>query len=653
MAANMTLFMTPEESERVRKQVQNRVEKCTQQIGQPREAEDPKGLVQQATSTSLMQEMSLAALGFGGPGKKSQDTITAYAVGRPYLPSTADTHDLRPMKVSELCMETHHRGRILALHRVSPVVELKASSWAAMQGQGPEDVVRLETFLHRSTLGKDILNAGSKFFIKEPYYTLSEQGEPTVRVDHPSDAIIAVQSEGPNSWRDVTDTDELEGKTPLECKDSGNAALQQKDYFKAHASYTKGLSSIAAISSSQDPLARDIHRNRSHVNLLLQRYDEAKADALASLTGKDDEDSKALDAKAYLRAANADYALANYDDAKRHYEKQLALQPDSQNAKINIRRVAARQEEKATGHYDMAKIVRSLTKTQGRPDVADFYGHTEVKKSPGAGRGLFATRAIDEREIIMGEKAFCVAWSHDTAFSALTIDVRDDAAIRVFPAGLHRAVVQKMMNNPSEMERVLDLFGDYEGLGGKGRLCEGNPVVDVFQVHDIVQRNAFSAGEQTDNEDVNNASTGLWVRVAHINHSCVPNVEKKAVGDFMVLSATRRINEGEEILLCYDENSDYDARTAAIQRTWGFKCRCALCAAEAEDGEEVRRHRRQLEEEADAFASSQNPQSAKNIMVSKARRLKQIIADTYDQERYEGLPRRALDTIEQWIKAAS
>ncbi|KAF4996939.1 hypothetical protein FDECE_12262 [Fusarium decemcellulare] len=653
MASNNTLFMTPEESERIRTTVQDQMRKRKEQTGQPRESIDPRSLIEQATSVSLMQDLSSAAFGLGAP-KKSKETMVAYAIGCPYLPCTAKIQDLEPMKLSELRMERHHRGRMLSLLRVSPVAQLEASSWAVVQGESPDDVERIEIFMHTSKHGRDILEMGSEFLVKEPYYTLNSQGERTIRVDHPSDLVVVSLSEDPESWRrrnqnGVNGVD----KPPETCKEMGNAALQKKDFARAHTYYTQGLRSISK-DGTNTTLTQDLYRNRSHVNLVLQRYDEAKADALASLTrGKDDEE-KSLDAKAYYRAGLAAYALGDYLDAKGHFEQQATLSPDNQYAKLNLRRINARLQEKITGDYNMAKVVSSLPKNNGRPDVASFDGPTEVKSSPGAGRGLFATRDIKPNEIVLCERSFCLAWSYESeAFSSLTCDVRDDAAIRVFPAGLHKAVVQKLLNNPSQAEKVLDLFGDYEGLGKKLIGQDGTPIIDSFQIHDIIQRNAYGPGQQTEDEDVSNASTGLWIRAAYVNHSCAANAKKDFVGDLLILRATTHIAKGEEITQSYDESSDYDVRTQNIQRTWGFKCQCKLCVAEEADGPEVRRRRRELEENVKAFVERENPSGASKIMVNKAKRIRQALNGAYDEKRFKGLPRRALLGIDHWLQVAN
>lgn len=652
MAAKYTLFMTPEESERVKKTVQDQNRKCQEQMGQLRGPCDPTTLTQQAVSTSLVQDLASAASA-NGASKNSSETMVAYGVGRPYSPCTSELSALKFMELRDLRMETHHRGRVLYLRRISPVVELKASSWIVVRGESHDDAERLEVFLHKSKHSQELLNLGSEFLVKEPYFTLNHQGQPTIRIDHPSDLIISTYSDSAESWRNANSSSAGPAKTASRCKEDGNAALSAQKYWRAHAHYTEGLSLILKGDESNKTLLNDLYRNRSHINLLLERFDEARTDGLSSLTHGDSREQKALDAKAYYRAGSAAYNLGDFEAAKSYFAEQEKLEPDNQYAKVSLQRTNMRLKEQSIGAYNWKKVVNSLSKTRGRPDVASFDDYTEIRESPGAGRGLFLTRDINADEIIMCEKAFCVVWNHEPdALSSLTCDLRDDAAIRVFPSGLHKGVMQKLLNNPSHIEKVLDLFGDYKGLGNKVHESDGSPVIDTFQVHDIIQRNAFGPGQQSEDEDISNASTGLWIRSAYINHSCVPNAKKEYVGDLMVLRASRRIAAGEEITHSYDESTDYDVRTAALDRTWGFKCHCALCAAEEMDGPALRKRRQGLENEVNAFVQRENASGARKILVLKAKRLRQSLIDTYDPERYEGLPRRALLGIEQWLQAA-
>ncbi|KAI1013672.1 hypothetical protein LB503_010702 [Fusarium chuoi] len=650
---NNTILMSPEESERIQRTIKDVARLREEQTGQSREPTDPKSLVEQAISTSLIQEMSSAVFGLGAP-RKTRETMVVYGIGKQYPPSTAKLADLQPMAIKDLRMETHHQGFFLALRRVSPVCILQASSWTVVKGQSSDEVERLEVFLHTSQYGGNTLEIASDLVIKEPYYTLNAQGECTIRIDHPSDLMITAIAENPESWRDNKHYSRRTNLvSPGEFKSKGNhALLKKKNYAQAYFWYTQGLKHLKS-DEGCETVRKDLHRNRAHVNLQLQRFDEAISDALDSLTGGETEDLKSLDAKAYNRAGMAAYSQGEFLQARRYFEQQERLQPEDQQPKLHLRRVNARLREEAEGTYDMKRIVSNLSKAGGRPDTASYCGPTEIKNSPRASRGLFTTRDIETNEIILCEKAFCAAWSHEAeTFTALACDLREDAAIKVFPAGLHKAVVRKLLNNSSQVEKVLSLHGDYRGLGAKLHEVDGSHVTDTFQVHDIIQCNAFGMGQQTEDEDVSNASTGLWIRASYINHSCIPNTMKDFVGDLIIFRATRRIAAGEEITHSYDESSDYEARRANILRTWNFQCRCQLCHVEGAERDHVRERRRQAGEKADSFAEANSPYGASRIMVRKAKMLRQTLNETYDVKSYKGLPRRALAVIDEWLRIA-
>jgi hypothetical protein len=160
-------------------------------------------------------------------------------------------------------------------------------------------------------------------------------------------------------------------------------------------------------------------------------------------------------------------------------------------------------------------------------------------------------------------------------------------------------------------------------------------------------------GQQTEDEDVSNASTGLWIRASYINHSCIPNAKKDFVGDLIIFRAIRRIVTGEEITHSYDESSDYEARKTNIRRIWNFECRCQLCLVEGAESENIRKGRRQAEEKANYFAKANSPYDASRIMVRRSKMLRQTLNETYDEKSYKGLPRRALAVTDEWLRIAS
>ncbi|KAK1991281.1 tetratricopeptide [Colletotrichum falcatum] len=657
-----TVLLTEQEAQRIRTTVLERQKQCSERKGNAREPRDAHATVSQATGTSLMMDMGSMA------GQGQGDKLPALGVGQAYPPSTASLDALEPMKLAELRMDTHHRGRSLAVKRASrcPVVTLAARSWTAVQDDDDEgeETERLEICLHKTTDGRDTLESARRYIIKEPYFTLTEDGEATLRIDHPSDLVVCpeeiVKGSGSPSApaaQDAARAEELAKK----CKDKGNAALQKRDLPLARESYTQGLGLARqeAVQRTNPGLARDIARNRAHVHLLMDRQDEAVADAEASLTGADDQRSKELDSKAYFRAGSGAYNLGRYERAKEYFEKAKALAPEEKGAAAYLRRIETRLREQARGEYDFQRLRAGLSRASPRADAASFTGKTEVGSSgAGRGRGLFAKCDVAAGEVVMVEKAFCVVWGHESdALTAMTYDVRDDR-IRAAPVGLAKAVTQRLLRNPSQIDRVMDLYGDYRGEGEAStpaptptRAGEA-PVVDVFRVHDIVSRNAFGPGGQYGDEGAANASTGLWVRAAYINHSCAANARKEYVGDLMVLRALRPIRAGDEILHSYDASADLAARRRALATTWGFECGCALCAAEETDGEELRGRRAGLARDADAFVDATPWAAAGRAAVSRARRLARDIDATYDDDKYRDLPRLASERIREWLAKA-
>jgi tetratricopeptide (TPR) repeat protein len=657
-----TIYLTEQEVERIRNTVKEKVKKCSELEGRAREPRDKQSSIGQAKNASLMADM----------GGAQEDALPALGVGSFYPPSTFTLHDLQPMKLTELQMNTHYRGRRLTVKRISPVVTLTARSWTIVQDENDEEVERLELCLHSLRYGEDVLESGSVFVIKEPYFTLGDDGEATLLINHPSDLVIceeesasiksasiksasiksaSLASKETNGGSKDAATVENAAKT---LKTQGNAALKEGDLPLALAKYTVALKIASQdVPDIDSTLAQDISRNRAYVNLLLNRLDGAKMDAKASIIDKEDERSKELDAKAYLRAGNAAYSQGKYNEAKSFCDEQQKLAPGSKDASISLRRIEKRLREQEKGLYNFKNIQTALSRNSPNADAASFTRNTLVKDSPGKGRGLFAACDIPAGDLVMCEKAFCVVWGHQReALTAITYDLRDDR-IRISPVGLSRAVVQKLLNNPSEIEKVMNLFGDYSGDGKDVFQTEDGPVVDTFRVHDIVSRNAFGAGNQYGEEDAKRASTGLWVRAAYANHSCFPNVKKECMGDLMLLRATQAIKAGTELFHSYDESSDYDTRQAALMATWGFECNCGLCQVQKSEDPAVRKKRAKLASDADAFVERSRWVDAKRLTISKAKALAKAIDDTYDSQKYDGLPRVAAENIQKWLALAA
>ncbi|KAK2604446.1 hypothetical protein N8I77_007376 [Diaporthe amygdali] len=599
-----TIYFTPQEINRIHATVTSTLHNASQLKGTLRQPRDAPSSLREATAASLMADMAGSSQNLG-----RGETLPILTIGQPYPACTISTSDLHPMKLADLRMETHHRGCKLILKRatgirgkgLSAVVQLAARSWTLVQDvEGDGDVERLEVCLHTHQHGKDVLecSGGKAMVVREPYFTVTEQGEATVRVDHPSD-LECFNDEESSSGRKVEDSfedPETAAQEARRCKERGNAALVARDSPLAYTYYTRGLQLTQHHANNfhnntqLEAITRDLHRNRAHTNLLLSNLDAAKSDALSSLTeaSATDSESQALDSKAYYRAGCAAYNLGEYEEAREFFSKRLQLTPEAGDAVI--RKADQRIRERDTGAYDWPKMKAAAAFSRSREiDAASFVNRTRVGDSPGRGCGLFAACDVRPGELLLCEKAFCVAWGDRKASAtAVTYDVRD-GRIRVSPVGLVKAVVEKLRGTPSNIERVLELYGDYRGDEDcprqKAHPDDNSPVVDVFRIHDIVSRNAFALGSSARNPVKPGAevggismSTGLWVRAARINHSCMPNTEKEFIGDMMLIRAKRPIAAGEELLHSYvDERSSYKVRQEALMTTWGFECDCGLC----------------------------------------------------------------------------
>lgn len=239
--------------------------------------------------------------------------------------------------------------------------------------------------------------------IKEPFYTANDQGEATMRIDHPSDLVLSPHKEVITGLKSFSKVSKAAPKvrTAKECKEDGNAALKQKELLRAHASYTEGLRLVTENAEVKDNLAYDISRNRAHVNLLLNRLDEAKADAMAAIINVEDQKHKDLDSKAYFRAGCAAYNLGEFQEAKGFFGAQQKLSPNDKDATANLRKIEMRLREQATGIYDFEKIQAGLRLGRPRIDAANFTRNTMIKESPGHGRGLYATSDVKPGDIIL------------------------------------------------------------------------------------------------------------------------------------------------------------------------------------------------------------------------------------------------------------
>jgi len=107
--------------------------------------------------------------------------------------------------------------------------------------------------------------------------------------------------------------------------------------------------------------------------------------------------------------------MQRLDEAKRCLQEQKRLNPADKDVAARIRKTEQLIHEKETDSYNLKKLKASLllSSRQGIiADAASFTRNVSIKPSPGRGRGLFAKNDIQEGELIMCEKSFCVVWEN-------------------------------------------------------------------------------------------------------------------------------------------------------------------------------------------------------------------------------------------------
>jgi hypothetical protein len=172
-----------------------------------------------------------------------------------------------------------------------------------------------------------------------------------------------------------------------------------------------------------------------------------------------------------------------------------------------------------------------------------------VKPSPGKGLGVFATRALEPGDIIIEE---------EPVFKITPPPFREGVGYPLSEVGLLVREEFELLSAEIQAE-VLSLHA-YTTAAEK----------TVDELVPIFRSNAYNSGKQI----------GLFPKIARINHSCRPNTSYfwNERLNRRVVYATRRIEEGQEILVSYIPLLHKHADRQKRLDQYGFKCSCDACA---------------------------------------------------------------------------
>lgn len=255
----------------------------------------------------------------------------------------------------------------------------------------------------------------------------------------------------------------------------------------------------------------------------------------------------------------------------------------------------------------------------------------------------------------MVEKAAHMLNMDDSAFyPAITYDASNDRT-RSRMHAFWQDTIFKLTLNPSRIPVITSLYdGGYDALPEEGQTVDGQAVIDAFHIRSCLEHNTLTINTsfpgQTKEEfgfcreEPHAQGGGIWLRASMANHSCLFNAARSHVGDLIILRATKPIAAGEEILINYTSNDNYELRQVLLEQQWGFTCDCPCCKAESEDSYQIRGHRAKLLQEFMQLKETPDPENRAQLKSLAT----QLLA-TFDKQKYDRLPHPFIIEVHEWL----
>ncbi|KAH7196398.1 uncharacterized protein B0J16DRAFT_325915 [Fusarium flagelliforme] len=559
------------------KQIQGAAERAARRKGQAVRDHPPS---QQVVSSFMMKLMANSYR-----PQSNENTIATMQVPAPYPPCIKSANELEPIMISDMRLETHHRGKKILLRVLTPPDRMTAVMAIVEDEKGTAVLLQLyhqpeETIVPAT----EILNPNMVYILKEPFFKCATDGTYSLRVDHPSDIIQLDGADDriPSHWRPSM---VISHENSSDIRKQGNDAVQVKKWAEALRLYSSAIQ--AGQTSEERQLA---FLNRSLANLNLNRPKQALLDA-EKATNPAMPSEKAL-----FRKARALHELGDYQQSLEILEELTHSFPENKAASSEKARINERLKEQQTGEYNFTQMYKQAERTPPFIDCATFSAPVEIRESPGRGKGLFTTKAVSAGELLLCEKAFAYSFAGDEQSRKQTKILMNLATKRMVVGGqahLLTLIVQKLYHNSSLSADFGDLHhADYQ----KPTVLEtdGTPVVDSFLVEKITSFNNFgaprtsresflkatsSSRDMTSGKDFEYTTSGIWLLASRINHSCVGNCRRSFIGDMQIVRATKDLVAGTELRFCYRLPVAFESYQEAQKgfKNWGFTCDCELC----------------------------------------------------------------------------
>lgn len=446
----------------------------------PRDHPHPRLLVSQ-----FMMKLAFAASRSSGP-----HTLSTSQVPPAYHPCVRPSRELKPMMISRMALENHHRGSQVLIRVLTPPDRVTAIMAIVEDQEGTAVLLQLYNQPQESLVGKDqILHVGHICIIKEPYFKVTSDGSYSLRVDHVSDILLLDNDDEriPVVWRSrVSSLDE----TSHDIRMQGNLAVHGRHWAEAERLYVEHESHDWTQSLTCHRYSKAINiaatgderklafLNRSLANLRLERPEKALDDAIRGGASDTVPNEKAL-----FREAKALYSLGNFQSCMDKLLVLVSCNPKNTEAWTEIRRTKQRLGEEKTGSYQFSNMYKQAKETPPLIDCATYVGSVAVGDSIDRGKGLFTTKPVKAGELLLCEKAFAYSYAgNDSSVGRSNTTILLDPSTMTGSIGgqahLITQVVQKMYYNPAGVKAFTDLHhGDY--IPVESSQVDNAPVVDT------------------------------------------------------------------------------------------------------------------------------------------------------------------------------
>ncbi|KIL88516.1 hypothetical protein FAVG1_08598 [Fusarium avenaceum] len=432
----------------------------------------------------------------------NENTIATTQVPAPYPPYIISANDLEPIMISDIRLETDHRGKKIMLHILTPPDRMTAMMVIMEDKKGIAMLLQLyhqpeETIIPATK----ILSANMVCILKEPFFKCATDGTYSLRVDHPSDIIQLDGADDriPSHWRpSIVISDE----NSTDIQKQGNNAVQVKKWAEALRLLEHYISSatISRVSRYWKKLTQSFRKNKaasSEKDRINERLKEQR-------TGE-------------------------------YKFKQIYKQAEKSPPFINCATFPAPVE---------------IRESPGRGKGLF------TTKAVSAGDLLLCEKAFSYS--FAGDE-------QSTKQTKILMNLATKRIVVGGQARLLTLIIQKLYHNSSLSAEFGDLHhADYQKATVLE--TDGTPIVDSFLVEKIASLTGFgaprtsresflratsSSRDITGDKDFKYTTSGIWLLASHINDSYISNCRRSFIGDMQIMRATRDLIADTKLFFYY------------------------------------------------------------------------------------------------------